>query len=118
MSEINQLVDRYVAVWNEPDAELRRRSIAELWVEDGAHIYPEAEVRGYQAIEARVSEAYEEFVRKGGFVFKLSNAAQSHHNLVKFNWEMVPAGGGEVAAVGSDCFVLSDDGRIRFDYQF
>lgn len=30
MSEINQLVDRYVAVWNEPDAE--------LWVEDGAHI--------------------------------------------------------------------------------
>ena len=85
---------------------------------NGAHIYPEAEVRGYRAIEARVSEAYEEFVRKGGFVFKLSNAAQSHHNLVKVNWEMVPAGGGEVAAVGSDCFVLSDDGRIRFDYQF
>ena len=44
MSEINQLVDRYVAVWNEPDAELRRRSIAELWVEDGAHIFDKTAV--------------------------------------------------------------------------
>jgi len=87
-------------------------------VEDGVHVYPEAEIRGYQAIEDRVEEAYEEFVRKGGFVFKLSSEVQSHHNLVRFNWEMVPASGGEAVAVGSDCFVLSGDGRIRFDYQF
>ena len=33
-----ELVRRYVAVWNEPDAELRRTSIRGLWAEDGAHI--------------------------------------------------------------------------------
>jgi hypothetical protein len=31
---------------------------------------------------------------------------------------MVPAGGGEVAAVGFDFIVLGDDGQIRSDYQF
>ena len=30
-----QLADRYMALWNEPDADRRRRMIAELWTEDG-----------------------------------------------------------------------------------
>ncbi len=33
-----ELVSRYVAVWTEPDAELRRKAIQERWAEDGAHI--------------------------------------------------------------------------------
>jgi hypothetical protein len=41
-----KLVDRYVAVWNEPDAELRRKAIHELWTENGAHILqPPQEIR-------------------------------------------------------------------------
>jgi hypothetical protein len=36
MSKLNELVDRYVSVWNEPDAERRRQGIAALWAEDGA----------------------------------------------------------------------------------
>ena len=33
-----QPADRYMALWNEPDAERRRRMIAELWTEDGSQI--------------------------------------------------------------------------------
>jgi hypothetical protein len=41
-----ELVRRYVAVWHEPDAELRRKAIRELWAEDGAHILqPPQEIR-------------------------------------------------------------------------
>src|SRR6266702_2491969 len=41
-----ELVSRYVAVWNQPDAELRRRAIHDLWAEDGAHILgPPQEIR-------------------------------------------------------------------------
>jgi len=29
MREMNTLVDQYVTVWNEPDADLRRKSITE-----------------------------------------------------------------------------------------
>jgi hypothetical protein len=33
-----QLADRYVALRNEPDADRRRRIIAELWTGDGSQI--------------------------------------------------------------------------------
>jgi hypothetical protein len=39
-------------------------------------------------------------------------------DTVKLAWEMVPAGGGEVAGSGVDFLVLDGDGRIRRDYQF
>jgi len=117
-SELNALVDCYIAVWHEPDAERRRKRIAELWVEDGVQFTQSREIRGYKALEERVQAAHEEFVQTGGFVFRLSSDAQGHHNALKFHWEMVPAGGGEVAATGTIFLLLSDDGRICFDYQF
>ena len=41
-----QLADRYMALWNEPDADRRRRMIAELWTEDGSQILqPPQEMR-------------------------------------------------------------------------
>ena len=33
-----ELAEKYVALWNEPDADRRRRMIAELWTQDGRHI--------------------------------------------------------------------------------
>ena len=38
MTNPNELADRYVTLWNEPDAEQRRRLIEELWTEDGGQI--------------------------------------------------------------------------------
>jgi len=68
MSELNQLVNRYIALWHEPDAELRRQSIKEFptinrgtTVEDGAQFTRLREIRGYQALVERVSTAYEKF---------------------------------------------------------
>ena len=46
MNSINEFIDRYVAVWNEPDAERRRKGIAELWVEAGASVTKPLEARG------------------------------------------------------------------------
>ncbi len=125
MSELNQLVSRYIALWHEPDAELRRQSIKEFptinrgtTVEDGAQFTRLREIRGYQALVERVSTAYEKFVKTEGFLFRLSSDVDAHHNAVEFTWEMVPAAGGEATAVGTIFLLLSDDGRIHLDYQF
>ena len=118
MTQVTELVDRYVAVWNEPDAEKRRQGIAALWAEGGAHFTPSVEARGYKALEARVAGAYQKWVKEGGFVFRSAKNVETHHGGVRFNWEMVPAAGGAVAAVGFDFLVLDGDGRIRLDYQF
>lgn len=118
MTNATDLVNRYVAMWNEPDAEHRRRAIASLWADDAAHFTPSLEARGFQALEARVAGAYEKWVKDGGFVFRSSGNAEGHHGVVRFNWEMVPSTGGPAAAAGFDFLVLDDRGRIRLDYQF
>lgn len=118
MNEITQLVDRYIAIWHEPNAEQRRRSVAQLWAEDGVQFLPSREMRGHQALEERVEAAHEEFVQTGGFRFRRLGDVQRHHDALMFTWEMVPAGGGDVVATGTIFLLLSEDGRIRLDYQF
>jgi len=118
MSKINHLVERYVTLWNEPDANLRNKRISELWTEDGVQFLPPQVYRGYSALVERVSDAHEEFVHTGGFLFKQLGEIAVNHNAVKFSWEMVPAVGGAVAATGTIFLLLSDDGRINLDYQF
>ena len=130
-----ELASRYVAVWTEPDAELRRKAIQELWAKDGAHIlqppqeirktaaglgFPSAtlDARGHDELEVRVTRAYEEFVAPGQFTFKARDNADRLHNVVKFTWEMVPAVGGEAAGSGLEILILDDEGRIETDYQF
>ena len=130
-----ELVSRYVAVWNEPDPELRRKAIHGLWTQDGAHILqPPQEIResatglgftsttleahGHDELEVRVTRAYQEFVASGEFTFRPRDNANRLHNVVKFNWEMVPSGGGKAAGVGLEILLLDEDGRIKIDYQF
>jgi hypothetical protein len=130
-----ELVARYVAVWNEPDAGLRRKAIHDLWTEDGAHILqPPQEIRkaatglgftsttleahGHDELEVRVTRAYQEIVAPGEFAFKPRDNADRLHNIVKFNWTMIPSSGGEVAGAGLEILVLDEDGRIKTDYQF
>src|SRR5207245_1738419 len=98
--KLNELMNRYMALWNEPDAELRRKSISELWVEDGAQFTSQNAYHGYKDLEGRVEAAHEQFVKKGGFVFRLASDIDAHHNAVKFSWEMVPETGGAAAATG------------------
>jgi hypothetical protein len=118
MSNLTFVVNQYIAVWNEPNAAIRCKRIRELWAEEGATCHRLLDARGYDAIEARVSEAHEKWVRDGGYVFRARPNVVGHHNVAKFNWEMIPAAGGEVAAVGFDFFLLTEDGRIQFDYMF
>jgi hypothetical protein len=133
--DVHNLTDRYVALWNEPDAERRRTAIRELWSFDAVHVLkPPKEIlqtaeglgfdrlvleaRGHHALEFRVTRAYEEFVAPGTFVFRSRGNADRLRDVVKFHWEMAPRGGGEVAGVGLEILVLGPDGRIVSDYQF
>lgn len=129
------LTDRYVAVWNEPDAGLRAATVRELWRADGTHTVraPEElraaaeavgfvvaglEASGYEALEFRVGRAYAEFVAPGAYRFRSRGDAGVLRDIVKFTWEMVSSEDGTVAAVGLDVLVLDEEGRIAHDYQF
>ncbi|MFL6126243.1 hypothetical protein [Actinophytocola sp.] len=127
-----ELADRYVAVWNEPSAEVRRAAVCALWTEDGVHLLqpPEETVkaadglsvtavfqaRGHDELTARVARAYEEFVATGQMSFRRRGDVARVHDVVRLGWEAVS--GGEVVGRGTDFLVLGADGRIRADYQF
>jgi hypothetical protein len=130
-----ELAEKYVALWNEPDPGRRRRTIAELWKEDGRHfLQPPQEIRamaarpglattailearGHAEIEARATSAYEHWVGTEGLTFRGRDDAERLGDVVKFHWEAV-AKDSEVVAVGLVFLVLAADGRIERDYTF
>ena len=112
---IRDVVDRYIAVWNEPDADARRRAVAELWTEDGTYTDPLAAPEGHEAIEAVIAGAREQFP---GHVFKLFGDIDAHHDVVRFGWELVPEGGDESVVVGFDVAVATSNGSLRNVYGF
>jgi hypothetical protein len=135
MDSPTELVERYVAMWNEPDSEARRAMVRERWAPEGAQILqpplemleqarrvgfinPVLAARGHHELEVRVGQAYEEFVAPGEFRFRRRGHATQLGEVVKFGWEMVPVGGGDPAGVGVEFLILDPHGRIRTDYQF
>ena len=130
-----ELAEKYLALWNEPDADRRRRMIAELWTEDGRHfLQPPQEIRGiaaqpgigltailqargYAEIEARVASAYEHWVGSEGLSFRGGDDAERLGDVVKFHWEAV-AKNGELFAIGLHFLLLAADGRVERDYTF
>ena len=117
MTDIKEFAERYVNIWNEPDAGRRRQTVRDLWQEDARHLARTIEAIGHEGVEARVRTAYEKWVREKGNVFRLRDL-DGHHDTIKLRWEMLPAAGGEVISVGFDFLVLGDDGRISTGYQF
>jgi hypothetical protein len=118
VNDAQELADRYVAVWNETNAETRRRAIAELWRPDGIHYVGTREAHGYEALEQRIAGSHEKNVRDGGHRFRAVNGARRLRDVVTFFWEMLPAGGDTVVATGLEFLILDDQGRIVTDYQF
>jgi hypothetical protein len=132
---MTNLAEEYMALWNEPDPDRRRRMIAELWTEDGRHVVQPTqeiraiaaqpgiglsailEARGYEEIEARTASAYEHWVGSQGLSFRGRDDTERLGDVVKFHWEAVAKDDG-VSAVGLTFLVLSGDGRIERDYTF
>jgi hypothetical protein len=114
------VADRYVAVWSEPDAELRRRAIVGLWASDGVEFVEGAQFRGHKELYARIAEAYKEFVESGKYSVASADDVTAHRDIVTFTIQLISNDGdtaGEVAWAARVFLVLGDDGLIRQDYQ-
>jgi hypothetical protein len=110
--------DRYIALWNEPDAGRRRATIEALWAPTGANYTASKAAVGYDELDARVTSAYEAYVGTGEYNFRAGTPAAAHHDAVKVEWEMVTVATDTVASVGLEFLVLDADGRIVSDHQF
>ena len=112
-----EIADRYLAVWREPDPAARRAAVATLWVPDGVEFVDGGiQHRGHDELDARVREAYEQFVAGGDYALTSAGDVTRHDDIVTFTVQLTTADGDVVWA--ARVFLLTGpDGLIREDYQ-
>lgn len=105
MNTLTNLIDRYIATWNEADGERRRALIAGTWTDDASYLDPMLQGDGREGIDAMIAAVQERFP---GHRFRRTGEVESHHDRVRFSWELAPEAG-EVVVRGTDFGVVAGD---------
>jgi len=134
--DVDDLAERYVALWNESDAGRRRQLVEQLFVPDGGQVlvdppaevrdladfhrfrYPQMAVHGHDSLAARVAANHGNFVASGEHRFVATGTNRLLRHIVAVGWEMVAAADDRVAGRGLNVLDLDDDGRIRHDHLY
>ena len=110
MHNFTELIDRYIATWNETDAKRRRDLIAKTWTEDGSYVDAHRSGTGHENIGTMIQGVQEQLP---GYRLRLASLVDAHHDRVRFQW----AAGGTAKAplrfVGTDFGLIASDGRLK-----
>lgn len=105
---MSDVIETYVASWNETDPARRKGAIARAWAEAGSYRDPVMASDGHAGIDAMLAGVQARFP---GFVLKRTSKVDSHNSAVRFTWSLGPASGPTVVE-GVDFGTLTSDGRL------
>jgi hypothetical protein len=108
MSDVTTTVDTYLAMWNEPDTARRAELIRTAWAEAGHYVDPLLEAEGHAALSEMVAAVHGQYP---GHRFRRTSAVDTHHDQLRFGWELV-APDGSITVGGVDVGILAADGRL------
>ena len=108
MTNPAEIVDRYLAAWNEADSGRRRDLIGTIFAEQASYRDPVQTGDGRDGIEEMIAGAQARFA---GMRFQRIGAVDAHGGGVRFRWSLGPADG-ESIVEGTDFATLVDG---RFD---
>ncbi len=114
MSNVEEIVKRYIASFNETDPVRRRSLIAELYTPDGGYTDPNHDLERPEQIEEFVAATQAQLP---GYALSLGGPIDAHHQQARFNWHATAPGESEPSCVGFDVIVTDND-RIRQVYGF
>ena len=109
MSDVDVVIEQYLAAWNETDPAARRTAIDRTFTPDVRYVDPVAVADGHDALNAMITAVQEQFP---GFSFTLGGPVDAHHDQARFTWHL-SGPGEEPLVIGSDVAVFAPDGRIR-----
>ncbi|MCO1574531.1 nuclear transport factor 2 family protein [Crossiella sp. SN42] len=89
-----ELVEKYIAMWNEPDNRVRRAMIDEVFTPNATYTDPTVAADGTAAIDEYVGTAQKNFT---GMLFTYDSVL-THHDAVHFSWQVGPASAPPVAS--------------------
>jgi hypothetical protein len=110
MTDVAGTIERYFAVWNETDQARRRALIAQTWSEDAAYLDPLFSAEGRDGVDAMV-DAFQAQLPEHRF--RLAGDVDSHHDRVRFGWQLQGQASDTPVYTGVDFGVLAEDGRLR-----
>jgi hypothetical protein len=103
-----QIVEKYLAAWNERNADERRSRVAATFTPEASYKDPLMQGAGHGAIDAMIAGAQGHFP---GHRFELAGTPDSHNDVLRFSWTL-GAPGSEPVAKGTDFAVIAADGRL------
>ena len=104
----SEIVNVYVAAWNEPDEGKRRQLLERAWTDEGTYTDPQSSAAGRDALVALIGAFRQRFQ---GARTELRSTVDEHHGLLRFAWSIVGPGGPVME--GMDFGELAEDGRLR-----
>ncbi len=109
MATTNEIVQAYVAAWNEGDEAKRRASLDRAWADDGRYTDPMADAPGRDALVALISQFQQQMP---GASLAATSGTDLHHGRLRFGWKLT-APDGSTAMEGIDIGQLAEDGRLK-----
>ena len=111
---MHEVIERYIACWNQTDPELRRKLIDETWATDASYTDPLGETAGREAIDATIAAVQAQFP---GLTFTLLDSVDTHHRQARFTWGLGPDGA-EPLVIGFDVAVAAENGQLTSVFGF
>jgi hypothetical protein len=109
MIDLNETVDTWLAAWTERDETRRQELIGQVWAADGKLADPPMQATGHRELTAVTAAVQAQFP---GHTFRRATNIDTHHNFLRYGWELVAADGA-VALAGMDVAVVADDGKFQ-----
>jgi hypothetical protein len=108
MTSQTELIDRYIATWNETNSQRRKELIAGTWTEDSRYVDPMVHGEGRSGIDAMIESVQKQFP---GLKFRRASDVDSHNDRLRFSWELGPEEGPAIA--GGVDFGVTRDGLLQ-----
>jgi len=108
MSNIESVIESYVASWNETDPARRKSALAASCAANASYRDPVMVSDGHGGLDAMLAGVQAKFP---GFVLKRTSKVDSHNDAVRFAWSLGPDAGPSVVE-GVDFATLSPDGKL------
>lgn len=110
MSNVNEIVVRYLAAWNEREPGKRRELVAKTWTDDGTYVDAARDGKGHDALDAMIATAQEHFP---GYRLNLVSGIEAHHDCLRFSWAAGGTADAPLFIKGTDFVTLDGDGRMK-----
>jgi hypothetical protein len=108
MTNAADVADRYIALWNETNAEVRKLLLAKHWADDATYVDPMMAGKGTAEIDGLIGGVRTRFP---DFAFRLISKPDGYGDHVRFSWALGPED--DDAPIEGTDFVVIRGGRIQ-----